>query len=277
MRGLRDAEVVGTVHGTGALLSGLRGLSAPLRGARVTDDTMPGGEHEHGVALATLRRRRYRAATRGRWAWRTRRASFAPSSSSASSLARARFSVHIAPAPALAARATNLALRCVVCPGVSRGARRDPRRRQAPRTHVSYAIGLTDAGAVARGLRLAPSPGGNTLMAIACRATAMGIPRAARTSRCGPFTQADASVTRRYAGIGSGFARSNCVTARRGAPGRWVRARPGATGLAGPLHHMLRVAGPQAVRELRGAQLTRLRHDADLVSERAARVRRHWH
>ncbi|MBI3130199.1 MAG: response regulator [Acidobacteria bacterium] len=107
------------------------------------------------------------------------------------------------------AEAKGLAFRMFWDPGVPRSLRGDPQRlRQVLLNLVGNALKFTEVGEVVLHLGLEPvqEPGQAPRLRIQVRDTGIGMDEVQRARLFQPFTQADASVTRRYGGTGLGLA-----------------------------------------------------------------------
>ena len=105
------------------------------------------------------------------------------------------------------AQAKGLTLEVQFAGEVPRCARGDGRRlRQALLNLVSNAVKFTAKGSVLVRVSATPRPNGDTRIRVQIADTGIGIDPAALDRMFEPFTQADASTTRRYGGTGLGLA-----------------------------------------------------------------------
>lgn len=107
------------------------------------------------------------------------------------------------------ARIKGLELRCDIAPGVPRWVRGDPGRlRQILVNLTGNAIKFTDQGSVS--VRVCPgepiAAGGLIPVQVEVEDSGIGIPLSRQGALFQPFTQADASTTRRFGGTGLGLA-----------------------------------------------------------------------
>lgn len=82
----------------------------------------------------------------------------------------------------------------------------EARLRQVLVNLLNNAIKFTERGEVKLELQCAPTPGNRVQFAVAVTDTGIGIPDDQRERLFQPFTQADASITRRFGGTGLGLA-----------------------------------------------------------------------
>jgi PAS domain S-box-containing protein len=102
--------------------------------------------------------------------------------------------------------AKGLKLLCDVAPEVPEIIRGDfARLRQVVVNLVGNAIKFTEAGEVALKVHLEPGGGPDRILRFVVSDTGIGIPAEKLNSVFAPFTQADASTTRRYGGTGLGL------------------------------------------------------------------------
>jgi signal transduction histidine kinase/DNA-binding response OmpR family regulator len=107
---------------------------------------------------------------------------------------------------ALRAHEKGLELLCEVAPEVPEAVRGDSGRlRQIVVNLVGNAIKFTSEGEVALGVRALETEGGERLLQFTVSDTGIGIPPEKQKSIFEPFTQADASTTRKYGGTGLGL------------------------------------------------------------------------
>jgi len=105
------------------------------------------------------------------------------------------------------ARAKGLALAVSVPPGLATGLRGDPSRlRQVLLNLLGNAVKFTASGRIEVAVSPRPDPGGRTRLRVSVKDTGIGIPAEAQKILFQPFTQADASTTRRFGGTGLGLA-----------------------------------------------------------------------
>jgi signal transduction histidine kinase/CheY-like chemotaxis protein len=142
------------------------------------------------------------------------------------------FDVHrcLAEAVALLAAAAEdkgIALDCWVEPGVPRAVVSDPARvRQILVNLLGNAVKFTPAGKISASLALASREGGLCELRFAVRDTGIGISEDDLARLFQPFSQAEASTSRRFGGTGLGLAISRSLAERLG--GRiWVESTPG--------------------------------------------------
>src|SRR6266699_3460395 len=108
---------------------------------------------------------------------------------------------------AVRAREKHLELLADVSPEVPHGVRGDPTRlRQVLTNLVGNAIKFTEQGEVVVSVTTAGVEDGRTRVRFGVRDTGIGIPSKQRVAIFDEFTQADASMTRRYGGTGLGLA-----------------------------------------------------------------------
>src|SRR2546426_3199138 len=108
---------------------------------------------------------------------------------------------------AVRAREKHLELLADVAPEVPHGVRGDPTRlRQVLTNLVGNAIKFTEQGEVVVSVTTAGVEDGRTQVRFSVRDTGIGIPSEQRAAIFEEFTQADASMTRRYGGTGLGLA-----------------------------------------------------------------------
>jgi PAS domain S-box-containing protein len=125
-------------------------------------------------------------------------------------------SIPFQPAPTFAAlaelfrlriEAKGLALRVVADPSIPPVLVGDPQRlRQIASNLLSNALKFTERGSIALSLGGAPTRDGRFELVVTVRDTGIGIAPEAAQRLFTPFTQADASTTRRYGGTGLGLA-----------------------------------------------------------------------
>jgi PAS domain S-box-containing protein len=107
---------------------------------------------------------------------------------------------------AMRADQKGLALGCSVAPDVPQLLRGDPGRvRQIVTNLIGNAIKFTAAGEVALSVALEETQGDHVLLRFVVRDTGIGIPAAKVDSLFQPFTQVDASTTRKFGGTGLGL------------------------------------------------------------------------
>jgi signal transduction histidine kinase/CheY-like chemotaxis protein len=128
---------------------------------------------------------------------------------------------------AAAAEDKGIALDCWVEPGVPRAVVSDPARvRQILVNLLGNAVKFTPAGKISASLALASREGGLCELRFAVRDTGIGISEDDLARLFQPFSQADASTSRRFGGTGLGLAISRSLAERLG--GRiWVESTPG--------------------------------------------------
>ncbi len=107
---------------------------------------------------------------------------------------------------ALRAQEKGLELTCLVDPAVPALVRGDPGRlRQVITNLVGNAVKFTERGEVALHVSVEADDGSGVLVRFAVRDTGIGIPADKLASLFQPFTQVDASTTRRFGGSGLGL------------------------------------------------------------------------
>jgi signal transduction histidine kinase/CheY-like chemotaxis protein len=128
---------------------------------------------------------------------------------------------------AAAAEDKGIALDCWVEPGVPRAVVSDPARvRQILVNLLGNAVKFTPAGKISASLAPASREGGLCELRFAVRDTGIGISEDDMERLFQPFSQADASTSRRFGGTGLGLAISRSLAERLG--GRiWVESTPG--------------------------------------------------
>ncbi len=105
------------------------------------------------------------------------------------------------------ARAKGLELRVNWAPDVPRWLRGDPGRlRQVLTNLVGNALKFTDQGSIAIDVSQVATAPGQAVLRFVVADTGIGIPGGQQAALFQPFTQADASTTRRYGGTGLGLA-----------------------------------------------------------------------
>jgi signal transduction histidine kinase/DNA-binding response OmpR family regulator len=128
---------------------------------------------------------------------------------------------------ALRAHEKGLELLCEVAPEVSEAVRGDSGRlRQIVVNLVGNAIKFTSEGEVALGVRALETEGGERLLQFTVSDTGIGIPPEKQKAIFEPFTQADASTTRKYGGTGLGLTISTRFVAMMGGK-IWVESECG--------------------------------------------------
>ena len=128
---------------------------------------------------------------------------------------------------ALRAHEKNLELICEVAPEVPETVVGDPARlRQIVLNLLGNAIKFTERGEVALHAGVEETAGREIVLHFVVSDTGIGIPPGKQSSIFAPFTQADASTTRRYGGTGLGLTISvRLVELMRGRI--WVESQPG--------------------------------------------------
>jgi signal transduction histidine kinase/DNA-binding response OmpR family regulator len=119
----------------------------------------------------------------------------------------------------LAERAARkgLELECLVDPSVPETVRGDPGRlRQVLLNLLGNAVKFTESGEVLVRVRVARTDATGTLLRIEVTDTGIGIDEATKARLFRPFTQADASTTRKYGGTGLGLAISKRIAEAMG-------------------------------------------------------------
>ncbi len=104
------------------------------------------------------------------------------------------------------AHAKGLELACQVAPDVPAALRGDPSRlRQILLNLIGNAVKFTETGEVVVRAECGPIEDGRVVVTFSVRDTGIGIPREKHATIFEPFTQADASTTRRFGGTGLGL------------------------------------------------------------------------
>jgi PAS domain S-box-containing protein len=125
------------------------------------------------------------------------------------------------------AHAKGLELACQIAPGVPVALAGDPSRlRQILVNLIGNAVKFTEAGEVVVRVESAPIEGDRVSLTFRVSDTGIGIPHDKLESIFDPFTQADASTTRRFGGTGLGLTISSRLTALMGGSMR-VESEPG--------------------------------------------------
>jgi len=128
---------------------------------------------------------------------------------------------------ALLAHEKSLELLCEVAPEVPEAVRGDPNRlRQIVVNLVGNAIKFTSEGEVAVGVRALEIEGEERLLQFTVSDTGIGIPLEKQDVIFEPFSQADASTTRKYGGTGLGLTISTRLVGMMGGK-IWVESEPG--------------------------------------------------
>ena len=130
-------------------------------------------------------------------------------------------------AVALAVRQKNLEFVCDVEPGVPENVIGDPARlRQILVNLTGNAVKFTEHGEVCVHVGVESSMEGSVTLHFAVRDTGIGIPEEKHATIFAPFTQADASTTRKHGGTGLGLTISSRLVQMMN--GRiWVESAPG--------------------------------------------------
>jgi signal transduction histidine kinase/DNA-binding response OmpR family regulator/HPt (histidine-containing phosphotransfer) domain-containing protein len=115
------------------------------------------------------------------------------------------------------AHAKGLELACQVAPDVPPTLGGDPSRlRQILVNLVGNAVKFTEAGEVVVRVDSAPAEGERVMVTLTVSDTGIGIPQEKHATIFDPFTQADASTTRRFGGTGLGLTISSRLVALMG-------------------------------------------------------------
>ena len=128
---------------------------------------------------------------------------------------------------ALRAHEKSLELICEIAPDVPETIVGDPARlRQIVVNLLGNAVKFTERGEVALHAAVEETGGGHSILRFTVSDTGIGIPPEKQSAIFAPFTQADASTTRRYGGTGLGL--TICARLVELMQGRiWVESQPG--------------------------------------------------
>ncbi|WP_425404039.1 ATP-binding protein [Hwanghaeella sp.] len=117
----------------------------------------------------------------------------------------------------LQARQKSIDLRTTVAPDVPDGLRGDPLRiKQILINLVGNAVKFTERGAVTLNVEFGMGEDGRNLLKLVVRDTGIGMSEEQLDKLFRPFTQMDASTTRRFGGTGLGLAISHALTTQMG-------------------------------------------------------------
>src|SRR3984893_4362772 len=115
------------------------------------------------------------------------------------------------------AHSKGLELACQVAPDVPPALRGDPSRlRQILLNLIGNAVKFTETGEVVVRVECGPVEAERVIVTFTVSDTGIGIPREKHASIFDPFTQADASTTRRFGGTGLGLTISSRLAALMG-------------------------------------------------------------